>query len=106
MPLKMRGNHAMRTYHWPMWAHTCSRASEPAANRLKYSERRNGLCARSSAVSASNHSSFVMSARLYARLRYTLDDEGHQRQHVVHGPPCRLLHGGPERREVVTLEDE
>src|SRR5205823_5529715 len=42
-----------------MCPHTCSRLREPEAKRLKYSERRNGFCARSSAVSESNHSSVV-----------------------------------------------
>src|SRR5438094_9780964 len=60
MPLKIRGNQAMRKYQWPMWPHTCSRVRAPDAKRLKYSERRKGLCASSSAVRVSNHSSFVM----------------------------------------------
>src|SRR3990170_4405089 len=43
-----------------MCPHTCSRLSVPSAKRLKYSELRKGLCASSSAVSASNQSSVVM----------------------------------------------
>src|SRR5262249_19997545 len=43
-----------------MCAQTCSRVRAPAAKRLKYSEVRKGFRARSSPVSASNHSSVVM----------------------------------------------
>src|SRR6266850_2461861 len=43
-----------------MCPHTCSRLKEPEAKRLKYSERLNGFCARSSAISESNHCSVVM----------------------------------------------
>src|SRR5947208_12916919 len=43
-----------------MCPHTWSRLSVPAAKRLKYSERRKGLRASSSAVSPSNHASGVM----------------------------------------------
>src|SRR2546430_12811157 len=70
MPLKMRGNAAISRECWEMCPHTSARLSAPAANRLKYSERRKGLCARSSAVSASNQSSVVMPRPPFRRPDY------------------------------------
>src|SRR5207245_11499776 len=70
MPLKMRGNAAISRECWEMCPHTSARLSAPAANRLKYSERRKGLCARSSAVSASNQPSVVMQGPQFRRPDY------------------------------------
>src|SRR5438034_5186014 len=70
MPLKMRGNAAISRECWEMCPHTSARLSAPAANRLKYSERRKGLCARSSAVSASNQPSVVMPRPPFRRPDY------------------------------------
>src|SRR2546422_2907714 len=70
MPLKMRGNAAISRECWEMCPHTSARLSAPPANRLKYSERRKGLCARSSAVSASNQSSVVMPRPPFRRPDY------------------------------------
>src|SRR4030095_13861222 len=46
-----------------MCPHTCSRVRAPAAKRLKYSDSRNGLRARSSAVRPSYHCSVFMAWR-------------------------------------------
>src|SRR5438034_1202479 len=46
-----------------MCAQTCSRLSAPDAKRVKYSERRKGLCASNSAVNASNQFSVVITGR-------------------------------------------
>src|SRR5438552_6894269 len=70
MPLKMRGNAAISRECWEMCPHTAARLRAPAANRLKYSERRKGLCARSSAVSASNQPSVVMPGPPFRRPDY------------------------------------
>src|SRR5262245_40803427 len=56
----MRGNQQMRKYHCDTCPHACSRVSAPLANRPKYSDSRNGLCASSSSFTASNQS--VMTA--------------------------------------------
>src|SRR5262245_5063126 len=62
MPLNMRGNQQIRKYHCETCPHACSRVSVPAANALKYSASRNGLRARSSVLSASNHSVVVIAS--------------------------------------------
>src|SRR6266545_2868828 len=53
-----------------MCPQTCSRLSAPAAKRLKYSERRKGLCASSSAVSASYQASVVIASVVMATILY------------------------------------